>query len=233
MEAAFERPPMLPVLWGMPRMRRRATTPLTHSVIEVVRVHTLGARTGALSRLIRVRDGGWVPIDARVPTLPQIWPVCLNVLNFILSETDAMRSGNSPAPFLIVKSAPASSSALATSVLLNRQDICSGVFPGPKVKVERAAVSDGRRGRQAGKGSCKQGVQCAVDWDLLESSDWTVLERAGWKVVVDEMRHGQHGEDLWRTSTLARRAMAHPVDRGRGDLLSPRSARGTAVYRPP
>lgn len=59
----------------------------------------------------------------------QSWPVCLNVLNFILSETEAMRSGSSPAPFFSVRSEPARSRALATSVLWKRHAMCSGVFP--------------------------------------------------------------------------------------------------------
>lgn len=59
----------------------------------------------------------------------QIWPVCLNVLNFIFRETDAIRSGNSPAPFLRVRSAPARSRAFATSVRLKRHAMCKGVLP--------------------------------------------------------------------------------------------------------
>jgi len=56
-------------------------------------------------------------------------PVSVNLVIFILRETGAMRVHNSPAEFLIVASAPATSSAHATSVLLKRQAMCRGVLP--------------------------------------------------------------------------------------------------------
>ena len=59
----------------------------------------------------------------------QTCPVVLKFVNFILSETDAIRSGSSPAPFFSVKSDPASSRAFATSVRWKRAAMCNGVFP--------------------------------------------------------------------------------------------------------
>ena len=59
----------------------------------------------------------------------QTCPVVLKFVNFILSDTDAIRSGSSPAPFFSVKSDPASSRAFATSVRWKRAAMCNGVFP--------------------------------------------------------------------------------------------------------
>ena len=87
---------------------------------------TESSRNAPARAALNTTDGSYSDLTAaqvarRVrsePSAPptQIWPVDLNVWNFIFSDTLAIRSGSSPAPFLSVRSEPASSSALATSV---------------------------------------------------------------------------------------------------------------------